>query len=108
MLDTLKRYLRYTSWPIIAAMLGLMVIGVTAIRVSQQADPELQGLWEKQAAFACLAVIAFIAATAVPYQQVGRLAYPLFAATVVILITLFALPPTVSSCLQIGQMILVI
>ena len=92
MLETLKRYLRYTSWPIIAAIVALMVVGVLAISVSEQADPHMKGFARKQVIFACIGAMAFIAATVVPYQVIGRLAYPLFAVTLGLLVLVLFLP----------------
>ena len=85
----LRQYLRYTSWPIIAAMVALMVAGVLAIRVSEGGDPGLRGYATKQLTFAGMAIAAFVAATLVPYQKVGRAAYPLFALTLALLIVVF-------------------
>ncbi len=92
MLETLKRYLRYTSWPIIAAMITLMVWGVMAIRVSEQSDPSIAGFARKQAVFGCLAVGAFLAATIVPYRRLGQAAYVLFGLTLVALVVVLFLP----------------
>lgn len=93
MLETFKRYLRYTSWPIILAMVTLMVFGIMAIRVSQRADPSIAGFATKQMQFAALALLAFVAATVVPYKQIGRLAYPLFALTLGLLLFVFTCEP---------------
>ncbi len=92
MSETFRRYLRYTSWPIIAAMVTLMVWGVTAIRVSEQSDPSIAGFANKQAIFAGVALAAFLAATVVPYQRLGQVAYALFALTLVMLVVVFFLP----------------
>ena len=92
MFDTLKHYLRYTSWPIIAAMFALMTFGILAISASERADPAMKGFTDRQAIFACVALAAFVAATAVPYQLVGRAAYPLFAATLLLLVVVLKLP----------------
>ena len=89
---TLGIYLRYTSWPIIAAMLALTVIGVLAIDVSEHADPHMKGFAQKQIIFACVGLAAFVAATIVPYQVFGRLAYPLFALTLGLLVVVLFLP----------------
>lgn len=97
MLATLKRYMRYTSWPIISAMIVLMVIGIQAITVSEQADPQMQGFAAKQIIFAIVGLAVFVAATAVPYQVYGRLAYPLFAATLVLLVVVMFLPASKGS-----------
>jgi len=92
MLETLRTYLRYTSWPIIAAMIALMTIGVMAISVSEHADPHMKGFAGKQVVFVCVGLAAFVAATVVPYQVLGRLAYPLFAVTLGLLVLVLFLP----------------
>jgi len=92
MLDTLRRYLRYTSWPIIAAMLALITVGVLAIGVSERADAHMKGFAQKQVVFAFVGVAVFVAATVVPYQVLGRLAYPLFALTLALLVLVLFLP----------------
>ena len=93
MLDTLKTYLKFTSWPIILAMLALMGIGFMAISASERADPTMHGFASKQAVFACVGLLAFVGVTLVPYQVAGRLAYPLFAVTLAILVFVLMLPP---------------
>lgn len=89
---TLRTYLRYTSWPIIAAMITLMVWGVLAIRVSEQSDPSMAGFANRQTIYACIAILAFMAATVVPYQRVGEMAYMLFAVTLTMLMVVLFLP----------------
>ncbi len=89
---TIKNYLRYTSWPIIAAMLALMAIGVTAIRVSERADVDMAGFASKQVVFAVIGLGVFVLMTLVPYQRLGRLSYVLFALTMALLAGIFALP----------------
>ena len=91
MLDTLKTYLKFTSWPIILAMLALMGIGFMAISASERADPTMQGFASKQAIFACVGLLAFVVVTIVPYQVAGRLAYPLFAITLAVLVFVLTL-----------------
>ena len=91
MLDTIKRYLRYTSWPIILAMVTLMALGVSAIRVSEQAEG-LEGYASKQMMFALVALAAFVAATVVPYAKLGRAAYAMFGATILLLVVVLRLP----------------
>jgi len=92
MLDTLKKHLRYTSWPIIVAMIALMSFGLLAINVSEQADPAMRGLANRQIVWACVGLGIFIGATIVPYRRFGRLAYPLFAGTLLLLIVVLFLP----------------
>ncbi len=51
---TLRMYFRYTSWPIILAMLALMVLGVLAIRVYERSDPDVGGVnWALDRAIQC-------------------------------------------------------
>ena len=91
--NTLKRYLILTSWPIVVAMIALMVFGIRAIGVSQRAESVPVGFMSKQIIFACLGLGVFLVATLVPYLRVGRLAYVLFALTLVLLAVVFFLPP---------------
>jgi len=88
MLDVLRSYLRYTSWPIIAAMLALMAVGVSAIRVAEQADTSLRDFSSSQIVFACLGASAFVLATVVPYQRLGKWSYALFGLTLLMLMAL--------------------
>lgn len=94
MLEPLKTFLRLTSWPIIAAMLALMVTGLLAVSAAEKADPEMDGHAFKQTLFAGVGLAAFVAITFVPYQAVGRLAYPLFAITLCLLVLVLLLPET--------------
>lgn len=86
MKDTLKTYLRYTSWPIILAMIALMTWGIVAIRVSEQSDPSITGFASKQMVSALIALAAFVVATVVPYHRLGRLAYFFFGVTLIVLV----------------------
>ena len=88
MLETLRKYLKYTSWPIIAAMIALMVVGVLAIRVSEQAAGNAGGFnkADKQMIFAAVSLTVFVIATLVPFTRLGPLAYGLFALTLLLLI----------------------
>lgn len=94
--ETFRRYLRYTSWPIIAAMLALLSMGIVAIRCSEKVDPSLQGHAAKQLAFACVGLVCFVAATVIPYRRIGRYAYTIFGATLVLLVLLL-LPRLIGS-----------
>ena len=99
MANTLRQYLRYTSWPIIAAMLGLMIWGVCAIHVSEEAgalsspqgSPGSQH-WKMQMIYWGPALGVFLLMSVLPYQKVGRAAYVLFAVTLVVLVALVAIP----------------
>jgi rod shape-determining protein RodA len=92
MFETLKTYLRYTSWPIIAAMVILVGWGVLAINASEQADPAIGGYALRQARFAGVAMAAFAVATLLPYQVLGRYAYLMFAVTLALLAVVLRLP----------------
>lgn len=96
MLSTLKTYLRYTSWPIIAAMVALVAVGITAIHVSEQSDSTIQGFTNRQMVFAAVALGVFVFMTIVPYQRVGRLSYVLFGLTLVVLAAVFFLPRSIA------------
>jgi rod shape determining protein RodA len=92
MLETARTYLRYTSWPIIFAMVALMAIGIVAIRASEQVEG-FDGYATKQVMFALVSLAAFIGATLVPYHKLGRWAYPLFALTLILLVVVFIPTP---------------
>lgn len=93
MLETLRDYLRYTNWPIILAMLGLMGLGIVAIDTCQDVSPKIQdrGLVVRQAVFAAVAVAAFVTMTVVPYDRLGRVSYFLLGGTILVLVGVFAL-----------------
>ncbi|HUS46741.1 MAG TPA: FtsW/RodA/SpoVE family cell cycle protein [Phycisphaerae bacterium] len=93
MLEQIKQYLRFTSWPIITAMIALMVIGVLAIRVSERGDQTMYGFTVKQVRYAAVGLAVFVAATVVPYHRFGRWAYPLMGLTIGLLVLVLFLPP---------------
>ena len=72
---TLRTYFRYTSWPIILAMLALMVFGILAIHVYERSDPGVSGFATKQAVLGAIALLGFITATILPYQRLGNVFY---------------------------------
>lgn len=79
--------LRFTVVFVVAMMLALMFVGLQAIRVSQQAEGG-QGLVVRQLISACIGVVAFAVMAIVPYQRMGKLAYPIF---IFVLLLLFLL-----------------
>ena len=85
MLRTAREYLRQTSWPIIAAMLALMIVGITAITVSQRITGTGGQTATKQIVYSLLALAAFVTGVVVPYQRIGRAAYAFFALTLSLL-----------------------
>jgi rod shape-determining protein RodA len=92
MREHLKRYFRYTSWPILLATAGLMGFGLMALRTAQRADPDLSGIVLRQAVYAAAGLVVLVAATLVPYRKLGRLAYAFFAATLGLLVLVLLLP----------------
>jgi len=92
MRDTLKLYLRHTSWPIMLAMLALMAIGIAAIHACKGTYTG-NTFTQRQTVFAVLGVIAFLAASSLPYQRLGAAAYTLFAGLLVMLVVVLFLPP---------------
>jgi cell division protein FtsW (lipid II flippase) len=86
----LRHYLRYTSWPILMAMVALMGVGIAAIHVSQSAAGSSTAHVTKQTIYAGVGLAVFVAMTVVPFQRIGRAAYPLFGATLVVLAVLAA------------------
>ncbi len=89
--QTLRRYLRYTSWPIIAATAALMVWGIAAVNVAQRATGAGH-YTARQGVYACVAAGAFLLATVIPYRKIGRAAYPIFGATLGLLVLVLFLP----------------
>lgn len=71
-------------------MIALMVFGVLSIGISEQADESLDGYAAKQMLFGSIALIAFLAATILPYHRIGRAAYVLFGVTLAVLVLLAA------------------
>ncbi|MFP4214879.1 MAG: FtsW/RodA/SpoVE family cell cycle protein [Planctomycetota bacterium] len=89
-----RQYLRYTSWPILLAMIGLIVVGVMAISVSERAAGNELHRAKLQMAYAAIGLAVFFVMTFIPYPRIGRLAYGLFAATLVVLVGVLLLPET--------------
>ncbi len=73
-------------------MIALMIVGVLAIHVSEQADSDMAGYAAKQWKFGLLGVAAFVGMTLLPYQRLGQASYVLFALTILMLVGIFALP----------------
>ena len=89
----LKTFLLRIHWPILLAAGSLMAVGISAIYVSEQAEGASGRLSMKQTIYACMGVVVFLVASRMPYQRVGRLAYPLFAGTLALLVLVLFLPP---------------
>jgi len=92
MREFLQRYVRYTSWPIILSMLGLMIGGVLAVHATERGGWGPASNAGKQLIWMSVALGAFVLVTVVPYQRIGRLAYPMFGVTIPVLLLLFFLP----------------
>ncbi len=75
---------RYTSIFITLAMLALMMIGHRAITVSQEAEGAT-GFAQRQLIYAGVSLFVFLVCVAVPYSKFGRLAYPLFGLSLLLL-----------------------
>lgn len=90
--QTLKTYLRYTSWPIILAMVTLMAIGIIAIDVSEQADSQ-SGYAARQVVWAAVGIAVFVVMTVIPYPRIGQYAYVLFFITMLMLVIVFVPTP---------------
>lgn len=92
MLQWIRHYLRYTSIPIALGMIALMAIGIAAIGVSQQAEAVGSGHMTKQIIYSGLGLGVFVLMVTVPYHRIGRIAYPLFAVTLALLVLVLLLP----------------
>ena len=83
---TARNYFRYTSWPIIVAMMALMLFGILAIEASGRADPKMARLAKLQVIFACVGLFVFLVVTLVSYRLIGWWSYRLFALTLLLLV----------------------
>ncbi|MCD4699134.1 MAG: rod shape-determining protein RodA [Phycisphaerae bacterium] len=95
MFGWLRTYLRGVSWPIIMAMVALMVISVLAVRVAEHADPSdslLRGNTVRQMVYVSVGVLGLIIATVIPYQRIGQSAYLFFALNLALLVLVLFLP----------------
>ena len=94
MFRRLKNFLGRIHWAILLVMLALMVAGVAAIDVSERAEGTAPNFSRKQALFGCLGLAVFLVVSRIPYQRIGRAAYLLFAATLLLLVILLIPPLT--------------
>ena len=92
MLEQLRRYLGGMTWAIIVAMLALMAVSLLAIRTAEAAEPEPTGHFARQAAFAGVALAAFVA-TLIPYHRIGRGAWVWYGLNLALLVLVFFLRP---------------
>jgi len=74
------------------AMVSLIVVGVAAITVSEQADVNMTGFAAKQWKFALLGLAVFVGMTLVPYHRLGSYSYILYGLTIASLVIIFATP----------------
>ncbi|MHC4114991.1 MAG: FtsW/RodA/SpoVE family cell cycle protein [Planctomycetota bacterium] len=77
---------------LLAAVLMLVAIGIAVIySVGNPAEPspsqtaELSGYWKKQAVFAAIGCLAFIAANMISYRRLGRASYWIYAFVLLLL-----------------------
>lgn len=92
MWESLRAYMRGFRWPIVAAMVSLLIVGVLAVRVAERVDPHTEGITTRQIVWASIGLTAFVAATLVDYRRIGRWSFALFALTLVLLCVVFLLP----------------
>ncbi|MBT3278709.1 MAG: rod shape-determining protein RodA [Phycisphaerales bacterium] len=71
------------------AMIALIAVGFFSIRAAESVDSVRRGFAQKQLVFAALSVVVFLVIAAVPYIRIGKLAYPLFGLTLVLLVGVF-------------------
>lgn len=92
MLDGLKSYFRHFSWPILLAMISLLAISVTAVRMAENVNAGTEGYATRQMIFGLVALAGFFAVTLINYQRIGRYSYFLLAITIGLLILVFLFP----------------
>ncbi len=83
----------YIYWPIIAAMLALMLIGVLAVRTTELSAGQVTGHTVRQVIYAGVAWVAFLVAGSIPYQRIGRWAYAILGMTLGLLVLVLVLRP---------------
>ncbi len=88
------QFLRYTSWPIVFAMVTLMVFGVLAIHALEQANPnELDGYTTRQIIYACVGLFVFLIAAVVPYRVYGMLSQVIYGVMLLMLVAVLFTRP---------------
>lgn len=75
---------------IMLTMVLLMIIGVFAIQVAEQAEGSLSNYSQRQMIFAVVGIVVFFACITIPYQRFGQMAYVLFNISLLLLIILAA------------------
>ena len=83
--------IRLTSVLIVATTLALMATGFAAINVSQQAEGT-SGLVVRQMIYGCGGLVGFVFMMLIPYQKIGKYAYPLFGFMLGLLVLVLFLP----------------
>jgi len=83
---------RLASIFIVVSMISLIVVGIVAINVSEEAEGTGGGLAKKQMIFAVIGLIGFVIAVVIPYHKIGAGAYPIFGVTLLLLVLVFFLP----------------
>ena len=86
-----QKRLCFKSIVIVAAAMALMAIGYMSISVCQEAEG-LSGYAERQLVYCGIGMFMLLFCAKVPYDLLGRYAYILFGATLLLLIVVLALP----------------
>ena len=63
---------RFTSIFIVVSMIALIIVGIVAINVSEQAEGTNGGLGQKQLAFAGVGLVAFVIAVVIHIRRLAR------------------------------------
>ena len=87
---------RYTGVFIVAAMVALMLAGVLAIHICEQAEGTA-GFAKRQSIYGVVGLACFMLFAAIPYPRFGKVVYLLFAFSLALLILVFFLPPVNNS-----------
>jgi len=93
MFGTAGKYLRQASWPIIAAMIALMAIGIAAIGVSHRITGTGAQTATTQIIYSLIGLGVFATAAVVPYPRIGRAGYVLFALSLAMLVAVMFTTP---------------
>ena len=81
-----RRLLGNVPWGMVALIIGIATIGLTAVYSATYTSHGPSSLFTKQIIWICLGIIVMFAALIPDYHTVGRYAYVLYAVSVVFLI----------------------
>jgi len=89
-----RRLLSNVPWGMVALIIGIVLIGLSAVYSATYTAQGPSSLFTKQVLWVCLGIIVMFAALVPDYHTVGRYAYVLYAISIVMLILVLAVGRT--------------